>query len=247
MERRAAPLLAEAAALSDRVDSLERALSDGKAEILEVAEQAAARTRQTSRFWRGLVAVLAVALASAGSFAWWYEHQASEAAARTSEIERQSRMAEASANQRIAETRDAAAQEVAQARESALKAETISNVLAAPDLIRFNLAGGDGGSRYSAQALFSRSRGFVLSGSRLPSLAANTIYQIWLLTNTDPVSVGVFAPDSLGRATIATDTPPKVPRPVLGISVTLEPAGGREQPTGATILARAGQPVSSRP
>ena len=44
--------------------------------------------------------------------------------------------------------------------------------------------------------------------------------------------------DASGRVTLATDTPPNVPRPVLGVSVTVEPAPGSPAPTGAVVLAR---------
>jgi hypothetical protein len=103
------------------------------------------------------------------------------------------------------------------------KAQVTSDVLAAPDLVRFNLTGGEGAARVSAQLLWSRSRGMVFSGSRLPAPPAGSTYQIWLLTSDSAVSAGTFAPDAAGRATAATDTPPNVPRPITGVRVTLEP------------------------
>ena len=87
--------------------------------------------------------------------------------------------------------------------------------------------------------LWSRSRGLVFSGSRLPPLPPDSTYQIWLLTNAAPISAGLFVPDAAGRYTLATDTPPLAPRPVVAVSVTIEPAGGRESPTGPALLTRA--------
>ena len=64
----------------------------------------------------------------------------------------------------------------------------MSDILAAPDLVRFNLTGSGDAARVSAQALWSRSRGFVFSGSRLPRPPAGSAYQIWLTGTGRPVS-----------------------------------------------------------
>ena len=106
-------------------------------------------------------------------------------------------------------------------------------------MVRINLVSGEGAVRGSAQLLFSRSRGMVFSGSRLSSPGAGNVYQIWLLTPTDPVNAGTISPDESGRATLATDHPPDVPRPIIGARVTLEPAPGRETPSDRTVLFRA--------
>jgi len=87
--------------------------------------------------------------------------------------------------------------------------------------------------------LFSRSRGMVFSASRLPSPGTGLVYQIWLLTPTDPVSAGTIAPDDAGRVTLASDRPPDVPRAIVGVRVTLEAAPGRQTPSEQTVLARA--------
>ena len=46
--------------------------------------------------------------------------------------------------------------------------------------------------------------------------------------------------------TFATDEPPKVPRPVIGVSVTVEPPGGGKAPSGPIVLARVPQEVRGR-
>jgi anti-sigma-K factor RskA len=79
----------------------------------------------------------------------------------------------------------------------------------------------------------------VFSGSRIPPPPEGSTYQIWLATSGEPVSAGVFVPDASGRITIATDSPPTVPRPVIDVRVTIEPDGGRQAPSGETLLARA--------
>jgi hypothetical protein len=59
------------------------------------------------------------------------------------------------------------------------------------------------------------------------------------LTATDPISAGTIAPDDSGRATLATDRPPDVPRPITGVRVTVERAPGRQTPSEQTVLFRA--------
>jgi hypothetical protein len=230
--------LPEATALSARMESLERAVTTGTEEARENAN----RTERMRRTWQIvlLVTVLAVAAAAVAGLILQrrVEARLNDAAARVAAAERQAAIAAELADKRIASTREDAEHKIQEARQSAQSAQVISGVLAAPDLIRFNLAGQLDAPRAFAQALWSRSRGLVFSGSRLPPLQPGTVYQMWLLTSTDPVSAGLLTPDAAGRVTLATDSPPAVPRPVLGVSVTVEPAGGGRTPTGAPILAR---------
>jgi hypothetical protein len=143
------------------------------------------------------------------------------------------------ANERIEAARRDAAAQIELARGAASRAQVTSDVLAAPDLMRFNLVGTEAAARASAQLLLSRSQGMVFSGSHLQSPGAGRVYQIWLLTATDPVSAGTITPDDSGRVTFATDRPPEVLRAIVGVRVTLEPAPGRQTPSDQTVLARA--------
>ena len=194
------------------------------------------------RSWRLTIAVVAIALLGAAAFAFRLEQVASrlsDAATRASAAERQVALANDAATRQMAETRTDAERQVAAARKAAEQAQIVSDVLASPDVIRFNLTGTAAAERAYAQVLLSRTRGFVLSVSRLPAARPGSAYQIWLLTGGTPVTVGVFEPDAAGRATIARDVPPNVTRPVAGVAVTLEPSGGRPNPSGPTVLARA--------
>ena len=62
-----------------------------------------------------------------------------------------------------------------------------SDVLAAPDLVRFNLTGGEGAARVSAQLLWSRSRGVVFTGTVLLELAqrgvSRVVAYVWVQRN----------------------------------------------------------------
>jgi hypothetical protein len=187
---------------------------------------------------RVLLALLAAGLIVAIGFAVLFYRQVGAVAARATEAQQDAQRAAESAEVRVKETRAEAAQQIAAARDTAIRAQVVSDVLAAPDIIRFNLFGGDETARVSAHLLMSRTRGLVFSGSRLPQPPAGRTYQIWLLTGAAAVSAGKFVPDAAGRATVASDNPQLPPR-VIGVLVTTEPAAGSESPTGPPLLTRA--------
>ena len=72
----------------------------------------------------------------------------------------------------------------------------------------------------------------------LPPLEAGRIYQLWLVVDSRPTSVGLVSPDANGNARIdaelvvASDARPHV-------AITNEPAGGSPQPTGEPVIAGA--------
>lgn len=221
--------------LVDRLETLERAITEQQDGATGIGRMRSLAT--------AAVAVLVAGLLGAAVFVVRMQRQMDATAVRMTESQRLAEAATQAANRQIAAAREDAARQIAEARETALKAQTISDVLAAPDLVRYNLVGRvearEATGSSTAQALWSRSRGLVFSGSRLPPPPADSTYQIWLLTPADAVSVGTFVPDANGRFTMATTTPPKVPPPLSGISVTVERSGGSDRPTGATVLARA--------
>lgn len=231
--QRALPPVTElAAALSARVESLERAVGT------------ASETPAQPTGWRPLYAVIAVAVALAGFalLGLWMQARVdsrlSEAAARVADAERQSEATSAAALQQAAATREQAAQQVAAAQQSAQHAQIVGNVLAAPDLLRYSLRAADATSRAFAQVLFSRSRGLVFSASRLPAPGDGKTYQLWLLSAGGPVNAGLLTPDSEGRVTLATDAPLTTQGRVMGALVTLEAAGGSTQPSADRALIR---------
>lgn len=167
----------------------------------------------------------------------WIEVRLNDASARVVEAERQVAATTHLANQEVTAARQNADRQIAEARQVAQRAETVGNILTAPDLIRFNLAStSEDGS--SAQLLWSRTRGLVLSGNRLPAAPPESTYQLWLVTSTQSIGAGLFVPDASGRATLVVDAPPRVAGPVVGAAVTVEPHGGRTAPSGRTLLAR---------
>jgi hypothetical protein len=212
-----------------RLASLERTVES-------VAEAAAEKPR--SGGWRPLytVAAIVVALAGLALTGMWMQRRIdarlNEAAIRVTAAERQR-------DETAAATREEASRQVAEARESAAKAQVVANILAAPDLVRYWLTGASADSRAYAQILFSRSRGMVFSASRLEQPGEGRTYQLWFLTRGEPVNGGVITPDSAGRVTLATDIPIAVEGRLTGAVVTVEAAGGGATPSAERVLIRA--------
>jgi hypothetical protein len=180
--------------------------------------------------------VLGVLLVVAG-LVRWIEVRLNDASARVATAEQQVIATTRTASQEIAAARKDADRQIIEAQKIAQRAETVGSILTAPDLIRFNLTSpAEDGS--SAQLLWSRTRGLVLSGSRLPAAPPESTYQLWLVTSTQSVGAGLFVPDASGRATLVNDVPPRIPGAVVGAAVTIEPNGGRLAPSGRTLLAR---------
>jgi len=190
-----------------------------------------------------MAAALVVLIALAGGFAWRLQRDVSAATQRAEQSQAQSKLAAETASRQAAEREEAAARQLVAARDLATRAQTIGDVLAAPDLVRYALAGTPLLPSATGQLLWSRSRGFVFSASGLPAPPPNTAYQVWLLTRTGPVSATTFTSDPAGRITVAGIV--SVPRPVLGAIVTTERKEGATAPSREPILAHF--PVAAPP
>ena len=108
-------------------------------------------------------------------------------------------------------------------------------ILAATDLRRIELGGQAPAVDASARAFWSPARGVIFAGTRLPALPQGRVYQLWMVTESAPVSVGLLTPDAQGKS-IAVAPAPAVTGRVVALAVTLEPAGGVPAPTGPKIL-----------
>ena len=126
--------------------------------------------------------------------------------------------------------------ELAEALRRALQAQATIDVLTAPDLVRFDLAGQKDAPSASGRAFWSRQRGMVFSGANLPPLPPGRVYQVWVITNAPaPISAGLLGEDGSGIFM----TPPDIAAPKL-VAVTNEPAGGVLAPTTTPFLVGAG-------
>jgi len=197
-------------------------------------------TMARSGLGRAVIVAALVLLIVGGGLVWRLDRNMSAAAARAEESQRQLRLAADEATREMTRRQEEASRQLAAAEELAGRAQKVSDVLAAPDLVRYALVGRDGLVTASGQMLWSRSRGYVFSASGIPAPPQDGTYQMWLLTRTGAVSGGTFTPDANGRVTLVDS--PQIPPPMLGAMVTIEPKGGSGTPSGEPMLARAAPP-----
>jgi anti-sigma-K factor RskA len=76
----------------------------------------------------------------------------------------------------------------------------------------------------------------ILYAHNLPPVPDGHTYQIWVIVQNEPRSVGVFRSDSAGEAKYDAGRLQDLHGPVT-VAVTLESAGGALRPTGPTVLA----------
>jgi hypothetical protein len=241
-----AGLLPESAsAITDRLDTLERTLTERdasyratEASLRETVERAA----PPMRMWGLAAAALAVVVLGAAGFAWKARSDVRVARERVEQAERDTRAATDAAAREVAASRAQAAEEIKAAASQAERARMIGDVLAAPDLVRYTLIGQSPLPTATARLYWSRSRGLVFSGSRMAPAPADSTYQVWLITRGGAVSAASFAPDAGGAATVAI-APPRVPRAVIGAMVTIEPSAGSTSPSDTAVLVREPPPV----
>jgi hypothetical protein len=197
---------------------------------------------QGGRSWlRSAWVIVAIAVGLLSAYALYLRSSVAEgvrvAAARAEAAERGVQQTRDAAAQQIAEVERAATARIASAQEAATAAQVTTRILAAPDLIRFDLAGGVPGRRAAAQVLWSRSEGVAIHGAGLQAAPAGQAYQLWLLTPATATSAGVFTPDATGRVASTFEPPASLPRPIVAARVTVEPAAGSSAPAGRTALA----------
>ena len=216
------------------VEEVEHAVSTNP----EVAQDTSEPARDSrTLLWVAAVAVLVIGLAISAAFALRLQREFEAASAKISQAEQQAQSTRSNAEQQIAASRQEAERRIMEANETAMRAQMVSEVLAAPDLVRYGLSGGDGTPAARGQLLWSRSRGIVLSASRLPKATPGSAYQLWLMTSSGATLAGSTDADTEGRLSLATDKVPAIPRPVIGALVTMEPIGGGSAPSGPTVLA----------
>ena len=177
------------------------------------------------------VALLGLAVVIAGVFGWRMQGQIKAATERAAVAEKKADVAVSDGFRQADAAREEAAKQIAAAREQAARVQRIGNVMIAPDLIRFALAGANGAS---GQALFSRSRGVVINGAGLPPLPEKSSYVGWLLTRLAPVRMGSLTVEPDGTVSLVQSVP-SVPR-IIGVMVTREASDGGDAPAGEPVL-----------
>lgn len=98
------------------------------------------------------------------------------------------------------------------------------------------LGGLEGAPQAHGRVLWSpEKKQAVLYVFELPRPPAGKEYQLWVIDGQTPRSEGVFAVGADGRATHVLPEPPAAAG-ASAFAITIEPAGGMPQPTGAILL-----------
>jgi anti-sigma-K factor RskA len=115
--------------------------------------------------------------------------------------------------------------------------EKLVGMLASPDTMTVKLAGMGEIPKASGMVKFNSKAGLILyQATDLPDLPAGKSYQMWLVPMSGaPISAGLLGPGGrrFGNMWIA-ELPPNVE--AKAFAVTVEPAGGADQPTGPKLL-----------
>ncbi len=114
--------------------------------------------------------------------------------------------------------------------------QKLVNALAAPETITVKLAGTADGADASGVVKYNSRTGLMVYMAKLPPLPAEKVYEMWLVPlNGAPINAGVFVPPVDGKAQVWSAEVPGNTEP-KAFAVTIEPAGGVEQPTGPKVL-----------
>lgn len=183
---------------------------------------------------RALLAFASIALIVL--YVVYVQRSAEAAMSRATAAERTATEVQRSAQDAVAAAADRAQRAITHALTQATRAERMIDVMAAPDARRIELSGRGDALAAVGQALYSRSRGVILSATDLPRPPAGQAFQVWATTPTGPVSLGVVTPDAQGRLATAYELPSDLAGSIRSFVVTQEPAGGSATP-GAPVLA----------
>jgi anti-sigma-K factor RskA len=109
-------------------------------------------------------------------------------------------------------------------------------VLMSPTLVERSLQGGDAAPHARGRVLLDpQRRQGMLVASDLPRLEPDRTYQVWLRGPDGVVSAGLLRIDDRGTGYAVLD--PTIPLDRFEtVGISLEPAGGSEQPTGPRML-----------
>jgi anti-sigma-K factor RskA len=174
--------------------------------------------------WAWLAAAAGLALIAA----WGVVRQA----ALGSEIER----LHAERGQLLARARSLE-QRVAQAESESQRLARTLAIVAAPGVQSVRLAAMGSAHATGRTYVDAADRKAVFYAFDLPALGPDKTYQLWYIDDEDnKTSAGIFDVDAHGKASVVVDRPLPVER-IQAWAVTIEPRGGRPQPTGPLVLA----------
>ena len=126
--------------------------------------------------------------------------------------------------------------EVTLARDQVERAAQDLQFVAAPGVHSVILAGLGPAPNAKGQTYVNpRQGGALFYAFDLPALPQGKTYELWYIAAGKPVPAGTFAVDPQGAASVRVERVPDVAS-IEAWAVTVEPAGGVPQPTGAMVL-----------
>jgi len=122
----------------------------------------------------------------------------------------------------------------AKAKLDAQAMEAMASVTAAPDSTMITLLQQAGGPPGQAHVVYNARMGLAVYSGQIVPAPADKSYQLWLVPSSGaPVDAGLVEPNQENGAVVVHLTPGLVAK---AFAVTMEPAGGRPQPTGPKVL-----------
>jgi anti-sigma-K factor RskA len=116
------------------------------------------------------------------------------------------------------------------------KEKSVTDFLRQPGVRVTPLAGTDKSPQAAGKILWSaRERKAMFYASRLPPAPQGKTYQLWIIAGDKPFDAGIFSVDPQGNGFLKVDSLAEADK-AQKFAVTLEPAGGVPQPTGAMHL-----------
>ena len=138
-------------------------------------------------------------------------------------------------NRRLDEQLAALHADMQQQQQQLQEAREVADLINARDTIIVPLAAQPGMPKGTAHVMYNAKTGMLMYEGLLESNPADKTYQLWLVpAQGNPISAGVFN----AAATVTDHFLMKLPPGIApkAFAVTMEPAGGRPQPTGPKVL-----------
>ena len=201
----------------------------------EPADISISRTR-----WSGLLPALLAAALVLGALAGYalISRSLRDASSRAAAAERRVEEIQQQTQRQIASMTRSTAVQAAADVQVARRGERMFAVLAAPDIQRLPMRGVGAAREASGQAVWSPSRGVVITATRLPPVAPDATYQVWLVTRgKDSLSLGTVSADAQGQINAYFDFPAGFAGNPWGFMISREPSGGSARPSRAIVIA----------